>query len=632
MKFWILLCFLICPNAWSETSATTADITIQKALELGLDRSEQWLNLLNYRRDFFFWKRSQADSPLFFLNPEGRWQPREELTTFIRQVFNPAFTQKSPDGSLDERAQCLFPGRFLWLRRQLPKVAWPEVKCQRFENFRGIIDAHSATYVFSSYYLNNPSSAYGHSFLRLNRGAHSQAGKRFELIDFGVGYAAIPNSTNTLVYSVAGIFGFLAGRFDAVPYYYKVREYNDFENRDLWEYDLDLNQDEIDLLVAHMFELDRGGFDYLYTSENCAYRILAALDAVRPSLNLIQRTKIDVIPADSIRLVYETPGFVREIHYRPSSRAIFMTRLEGLRPELRAEIKKFSRDENVESLTAGRSEKDKQELLDAAMDFVDYRYADDVLKEQGRYKLKKEVLIKRSEVALNSSPLEVPAPFHESPGVAHGSAKFHFGAIERRGSTGLSFGHAYALHDLLDPVIGYPAYSQIKMMDFDATYDLQKTHALQLEEFNFVNIVSLSPASDFNSTPSWRLKFALSRLYRDDCQNCVPAVLSAGVGYSRELAPHLVAGLWIRGALAYSPEFLGDRLIPGLGPAFLGRYFYGDKLSVLAEAFYRYDYRAVRTDVREASFGAQYNLRKDFGLRLSAVSDNQYRLELQYYY
>lgn len=616
----------------SKAADSTADAVIQRALELKLDQDQQWMNLLNYRRDYYFWKRSQADSPKFFLSEKGRWSPREELITMIRQIYNPQFTEKSPDGTLDERAQCLFPGRFLWLQRKLKNVHWPDLRCQRFDNFKNILDTHSVTYVFSSYFLNNPSSAYGHSFLRLNRGAHSQEGKRFELIDFGVGYSAIPTTSNAFLYSLAGIFGFFPGRFEANPYYYKVREYNDFENRDLWEYDLNMTQDEVELLVAHVYELDRGGFDYIYTSENCAYRILAALDAVRPSWNLIPRTKVEVIPSDTIRLVYTTPGMVSAVHYRPSSRAIFMTRLESLPRNLQKAVKQFSVDENIEALVANRSESEKQQLLDTAMDFVDFKFADDVLKEKGRHALKKQILMKRSEVSLSSPPLAVPAPVSESPGVAHESSRFHLGYLNREASSFLTFGHSFALHSLLDPVIGYPVNSQIEMVNFDLSWNTDQSRSLQVEEFNLVNIVSLSPSTDFNTTSSWRFQFALKRVYKDDCQNCLPLVLGGGMGYSKEFAPGLVAGLWLRGAVAYSPEFYGDRIVPGLGPAFLGRYYYSDKVSVLAEAFYRYDYRAQRPDVREASLGTQFHFTKDFGLRFSAFSDRQYRAEFEYYY
>jgi hypothetical protein len=612
----------------ASSAGDPVEAVIAQALQLNLDTDPQWLNLLNYRRDFFFWKRGQADNPAFYIG--DRWDPRAELIADLKAVFDPRFTRKSPGGDLDERFQCIFPGRFLYFTRKL-KSDWPAVKCPRYENFRDILNAHSATYVFSSYFLNNPSSAFGHSFLRLNRADQAKGEKKYELIDFGVGYTAVPTTDNAALYAFMGIAGLFPGRFETHPYYYKVREYNDFESRDLWEYDLDFTQDEVNLLVAHAFELDAAGFNYIYFTENCAYRILAMMDSVRPSLHLIERSKIDQIPGESVAVVASTPGFVKEVHYRPSSRAIFMARLQTLNAQERDLLARFIENENLQDFLKDRGEEEKQKLLDAAMDYIDFKYADDVLHEKGKYFLKKKVLIARSEVALRSPELTVPVPRNEAPDRAHGSTRTHLGYMKSNGNNVMTLGQRYALHDLLDPVSGYPANSEIQMLGFDFTWDQEHTHRFQAEDINLVEIVSLSPLSEFNKAISWRLKFSLSRLYQDNCDNCLPVVLSGGVGYSKEWN-HFLAGLWLRGSVAYSPDFHRDKEILGAGPALLVRYNYSDKFNFLGEAWYRYDYKALHADDRELSAGTQYNFTKDLGLRALSDSDRNYRLELEYYY
>lgn len=638
MKIPFLL-FLLFISAFSSSFASSAanpdssyvEKVVQKALELKLDQNQQWWNLLNYRRDFYFWKRSQADNPDFFLSGTP-WSPREELVATLRGIFNPQLMRKSPDGSLDERVTCFFPGRYLWLTRNLPGVEWPELKCQRFENFKGILNTQSVTYVFSSYYLNNPSSAYGHSFLRLNRASEAKGEKRFELIDFGVGYTAVPTTGHAVLYAFMGIFGMFPGRFETNPYYFKVREYNDFENRDLWEYDLDFTPQEVELLVAHIFELDVGGFKYIYFTENCAYRILAMLDAVRPSLNLVEKTKIDVIPGDSIMLVAETPGLVKNLHYRPSGRAIFAAREATLTSDQKSQLSQFIRDEKVDELVEKKTELEKQQLLDAAMDYIDFKYADDVLKEKGRYKLKKEVLIKRSEVNLVSPELKVPTPERAAPHTAHGSARWSLGYLNANDTDVVTVGHRFALHDLLDPVTGYLSGSEIEMFDFNFTWDVDQTHRFQLKNFDFVQIASLAPRDDINKNLSWRLNVSLDRLYQDNCsEDCLPAIVAGGVGWAQEYQ-NILASVWIKGSLAYSSEFAHEKFLFGAGPAFLGKYYFTDKFNILAEAWYRYDYKAVQSDFREASVGAQYNFHKDLGLRATWRSDRQYQMELKYYY
>jgi hypothetical protein len=44
--------------------------------------------------------------------------------------------------------------------------------------------------------------------------------------------------------------------FQMLPYYLKVSEYSDMENRDIWEYHLNLNV-QIDQMLMHIWEVGR---------------------------------------------------------------------------------------------------------------------------------------------------------------------------------------------------------------------------------------------------------------------------------------------------------------------------------------------------------------------------------------
>ncbi|WP_413580429.1 DUF4105 domain-containing protein [Bdellovibrio sp. HCB288] len=615
-----------------QAAQSLPDSVVQEALKLNLDQDPQWLNLLNYRRDDWFTKQSQADSPLFFFAEEGKRSPRMELEATIRAIFDPAVTRKSPEGNLQERAQCLFPGRFLYLTRKLPGVSWPQVSCQRFENFRSILDAHSATYVFSSYYMNNPASAYGHSFLRLNRGSSSLNEKKYELIDFGVGFSGIPEGATPSSYAIMGLLGMFTGRFEVLPYYFKVREYNNFESRDLWEYDLNLSQDEVDLLVAHIYELQQAHFDYWYFTENCSYRIIAALDAVRPSLKLIEKTKRAVMPGDTMILVYSSPGLVQKTNYRPSGRATFEARLNTLDAPAKSKFAQFIQTEKVDVLLSASDEKERQELLDTAIDYVDFHYANEVLNQKGQFKLKKEILIARAEVNRVSPELTVPVPELDAPHRAHGSFRTKGGYLHRNQQDLMTMGHRFALHDLLDPVRGYPAYSEMQMIQTDFSYN-PEAGRVQFEKIGLIEIVSLSNWEIFSHLPSWRLKVGWDRDYQTECAyDCLPLSLQGGIGISKELFQSFIASAWMRVGLAHDEHFVNDKFRMGAGPAVLIRYNLKDSFSLLGEAWYRYDNHGSLDEYRDLFAGAQINLGKDIGLRLGTKNDEEYKAEINFYY
>ena len=77
------------------------------------------------------------------------------------------------------------------------------------------MDPESVTLVFASYFLNNPSSMYGHTFLRLNRKGdnHHQP-----LLDYTVNFAAYPTTYNPILYVIDGLSSGYAGLFSTMPW------------------------------------------------------------------------------------------------------------------------------------------------------------------------------------------------------------------------------------------------------------------------------------------------------------------------------------------------------------------------------------------------------------------------------
>ena len=103
---------------------------------------------------------------------------------------------------------------------------------------------------------------FGHTFLRLD-GENQDEDAR--LLAYTINYAADVNpADNELFYAYRGLFGGYPGVISVQPYYDKVKEYSDFENRDIWEYVLNLTPDETAQLVRHVWEIQPIRFDYFF--------------------------------------------------------------------------------------------------------------------------------------------------------------------------------------------------------------------------------------------------------------------------------------------------------------------------------------------------------------------------------
>ncbi|MCB9710367.1 MAG: DUF4105 domain-containing protein [Nitrospiraceae bacterium] len=109
-------------------------------------------------------------------------------------------------------------------------------------------------------------------------------------------YAADVPPDAGIEFAYKGIMGGYKGFFSTIPYYMKVKEYRDIENRDIWEYRLNFSSEQNHRLLMHAWELGNAYFDYYFFRENCAYHILSLLEIANPHLHLTDQFPIATIP------------------------------------------------------------------------------------------------------------------------------------------------------------------------------------------------------------------------------------------------------------------------------------------------------------------------------------------------
>ncbi|MFN9068025.1 MAG: DUF4105 domain-containing protein, partial [Bdellovibrionales bacterium] len=272
---------------------------LDKANELKIAEEKQWKDLLHFRLNALGQFRSQVKGSEFFLSKTGFKDYSAELEKTILGLL-------SSEPKSEEHPVCRFPARKKWLQQKLniPENLFPKIDCQLYAFYKERMRSNSISVVFSSYYADSPSSSFGHTLFKVNK----KRGESNELLDWGIGYAGEVNTGNSLVYIYKGLTGGFRGTFSSVPYYMKVREYNDHESRDIWSYELDLSTDELDFLLDHLWEVGDSHFDYYFLTQNCGFHMLTVLEAAVPRLNLVDRVPFWVIPADALKAMTETPG------------------------------------------------------------------------------------------------------------------------------------------------------------------------------------------------------------------------------------------------------------------------------------------------------------------------------------
>ena len=495
-----------------------------------LHQDPAWLTLVHYQPDTFSGGyTSQADDPAFFLSEEGKHSPEQELKATLASIQQP--------GTGNQHAQCRFPARASWLAEQLD-LALPNIACPAYEEWKSTLNTETVTLVFAASYLNSPSSMFGHTFLRLDPPQDDDETNL--LLANTISYAADAEAHDSeILFAYKGIFGGYPGITSVQPYYEKIRLYSDIEHRDLWEYRLNLTQSEVDLLLAHAWEIRDHNFDYYFFDENCAYRLLALIDVARPGTDLLAEVNTHAIPSDTVRWVVDK-DLVSDVYYRPSAATSVAYSLDSLPHDhqtLAAAIANgyvTPRADEVQDLPAN----ERARVLDATYDYVRYQSEADGWPREFAAPLSHNLLIARSAIDEAPAPEEPPEPdIRDDQGHDTFRTSVSAGQLAHREFTELTLRPAY--HDVLDPPAGYRPGAQLQFLRLDARYYTDNDE-LQLEQLIGVEIRSLSPRNQFFTPLSWQVGFGGRRTDTGDKRVLTP-YLEGGAGGSWLVGEHLQA-------------------------------------------------------------------------------------------
>jgi hypothetical protein len=509
---------------------------IQQAKQQGLAQQAQWLHLLHYRsRLIFSGVISEVDDPDFFIHPNGKYDPQAEMAATLEAFFSDA-----PWGKKEEPAQCAFIARYEWLKAQLQfdPLRMKKYPCAEFERWYTGINPGSVTLVFPSAYLNNPSSMFGHTLLRVDPPGK---GQETPLLSYVINYGADTGDDGGIVFAFKGIFGGYPGYVGIGPYYKKVKEYSDTESRDIWEYQLNLNQEETRRMLAHVWELRGVYFEYYFFDENCSYLVLELLDVARPKLNLSQQFSGWVIPSDTLRQVTQQPGLVEKIVYRPAAETKLLYAAQQLSSQGQVAAKALAEGRlTLEAFLNDQTLQPEQgDILLLAHDYLRYEFLAGRNEREGASHRSREILIARSK--LSSSPPPLPPRPKTSPEEGHQTAMLQWG-IGREDGEGVSqLKIRPAYHDLLDNDDGYIPGAQIDFFNLGLLYrgDREK---LLLDSLTLLDIVSLTPRSRFIHPLSWHIRTGWERRILPDIKSPdrPSYYLEAGGGLTTKIAKNVL--------------------------------------------------------------------------------------------
>lgn len=462
----------------------------------------------------------------FFLSPTGAEDALAELRATLTALAN------EPDAS------CRYPGRHAWLSQQRPDLAahWPRPDCAELNTWLKGLDASQATLVFASDYLNNPSSMFGHTLLRIDAASQHDDTR---LLSYAINYSAQTNTSNGLEFAVKGLTGGYPGAYSLLPYYEKVKEYNDWESRDLWEYELALTPAEVRQMLLVFWDWRGMTSPYYFLSRNCSYELLGLIEMARDGLDLQSQFPVAAIPTDTVRAVLATDGLLKRVTWRAASGTQLRASLARNDAMTNAAAAKLSHNaKSATSAAQALTPLQRARALEVAYDDLYARHVSRKATADAPAQLR-QLLTARAVIDVPPQRVTPQRPRHD-PSQGHGTTRISIGGgYDHQAFTTLAIRPAY--HDWLDSTAGYRAGARIDFLTGQLRADRD---GLNIEQLTVVGIDSLAPINALSTPLSWSVRLGLDRRLGDEAgpRRHSATTLEGGGGISVALGKTLCFG------------------------------------------------------------------------------------------
>jgi len=469
-----------------------------------LSQSNIWLRLLHFHHKGLGYHYSQVDDSDFFFSDEGSRDPLKELQATLQQLQSNLEAQKLPEEGADLR--CTFPARVDFLERHL-SIEVPERVCPKLDAWQETITPDSLTMIFPAAYMNDAASMFGHTLLRIDS---TDKKRSSDLMAWAVNFAAeIEEGDGGVAYAFKGMLGLYPGYFSLMPYYEKVNEYSQMENRDMWEYPLNLSKESLQRVIWHLWELDEVRFDYWFFDENCSYQLLALLSVAEDDLHLTQGLDIKALPVDTLRVLDGAGLLNNQGHYRPS----FATRLQIMSEQLTQEEIQLARTLVFDQPQPGQlmfpEGTNSAAVYELAAEWLNFRFRhQDLEREQAAPQIHR-LLVARSKVDEQAN-LQTPVAPEVSPHQGHATARWGVGGGYDQDQGYLSLIAKPSYHSRFDDLDGYLPNAEVNLLELEVRA-YKENNKLEPWRLTLLEVGNYLQSSPIFSLAAWRVQAEVER-------------------------------------------------------------------------------------------------------------------------
>ncbi|ERL56828.1 Lnb N-terminal periplasmic domain-containing protein [Psychrobacter aquaticus] len=299
-----------------------------------------WRRLLYFyegQNSAFAKKKTQSliDDPSFFLSERGRQDSGAELDAMLVALAQELTLSSTNNNQANTQANrsvlCRFPARVAWLKNVLTIDGTSlSADCPELDAWMQKLAPEQLSIMFAQEYLDNPTSAFAHTLLRIDSKA-SAADPNQVHHAYALNYTVGGNPADSFpVYAVKSMIGGYDSIIEIDPYPERFAKYIQDDERDAWTYQLNLTPSEVQQIIRHVWETKDLELPYYFATDNCASEILRLIDVVRPQQHLLSQLPHAVIPSDVVQLL-KNENLLGSTNYTPADSTLRQAQLNEVK-------------------------------------------------------------------------------------------------------------------------------------------------------------------------------------------------------------------------------------------------------------------------------------------------------------
>lgn len=509
----------------------------------------------------------------------------------------------------------------MWLSKKFGTTQADLSYCSGLQEFLEKVPTDKVALVFSSENLASPSSMMGHILIKLS-GLDSQSQYREYAISFytdvtGVNVPKI--MFESLVTGKKGIFALST-------YSEKLNLYLNDEGRNVWEYDLQLNKDEKQLLMLHLWELKQASLDYFFHTYNCATLTNFILAVAKPEL---LPEKIDnITPIDVVKRVNKT-GVVAAARVLSSEQWEARMLGEAAKPHLKSIARHFIADGKVERVQEIKNEKQRFVVIELTKKYLSILRKSEKIAQE-KYQDRMSALQLASEQLKNSYSVDISD--FKIPTKTPPDSQWAMGVVHEQGKLFSTFSYLPTSHDLDDDNRQYFSENELQL---GAISILANSDRIILDKLPLYKAQSIIPYDPILGGLSGRFHLGILRSYDKDLKKKHSFEVAIAVG--RAVEPHksiTLYGLMGTGA-GYGKGKTFLYLNPSIGVIIREKNNYKTRLNI----DYRWNEFNEHTGITTLQLTQSKYLSENLGLFLSyesvlgqGESEDRFSLKVKHYF